>query len=102
MSKRKRHDEDNGTAVMDRAVKRLASSDDFTVGKVAQAREALQTLLKNSTKAYGKAVVGAKLARKRVKKHPYQALGMALGLGAAIGYVLGRKHSSASDGEDDA
>src|SRR5688500_506459 len=63
--------------------------------KVAAARKRLAAALENSKEIYGrvkeKAIEGAKATDKAVHEHPYQAVGIALGVGVFIGYLIGRK-----------
>lgn len=77
----------------------LATTADLAIDKVTSARDTLQALLGSSTKMYGRAIegalVGAKFARKRMKKHPLQALGTALGVGVAIGFALASRRREA-------
>jgi ElaB/YqjD/DUF883 family membrane-anchored ribosome-binding protein len=42
------------------------------------------------TRARGKIVAGAKATRKAVRKYPYRASGIALGVGAILGFLLTR------------
>ena len=44
-----------------------------------------------------KAVEGAKVADQAVHEHPYQAIGIALGVGALIGYLVARRCSHKGD-----
>jgi ElaB/YqjD/DUF883 family membrane-anchored ribosome-binding protein len=46
-----------------------------------------------------KAVAGAKATHKAVNEHPYKAIGIALGVGALIGFFLAR--SSSKSGKDE-
>jgi ElaB/YqjD/DUF883 family membrane-anchored ribosome-binding protein len=43
------------------------------------------------------AVDYAKTADKAVREHPYKALGIALGVGAILGYLLSRRGSRKGD-----
>ena len=51
----------------------------------AKAKASLQTVQK-------KAVAGAKATDKSIRKHPYSAMGIALGAGAVAGYLLSRRN----------
>ena len=44
-----------------------------------------------------KAVEGAKAADEAVHEHPYQAIGIALGVGAILGYIIARRCSRNCD-----
>lgn len=39
-----------------------------------------------------KAIAGAKATDETIREHPYHAIGVALGVGALIGYLLGRRN----------
>ena len=39
------------------------------------------------------AVAGAKIADKAIREHPYKAIGIAVGVGAVIGFLLARRSS---------
>jgi ElaB/YqjD/DUF883 family membrane-anchored ribosome-binding protein len=65
--------------------------------KVNEARKRLGAALENGKQIYGnvrdKAVEGAKAADKTVRENPYQAIAIALGVGALIGYLAARRCS---------
>lgn len=42
------------------------------------------------------AVAGVKTADKAIRKHPYKAMGIAVGVGAIIGFLLSRRSSKES------
>ena len=52
--------------------------------------------MENGKEMYGrvrdKAVEGAKTADEAVREHPYTAIGIAVGLGALIGFLLARRN----------
>lgn len=64
--------------------------------KVAEARKRLGAALENGKEMYGrvrdKAVEGAKTADEAVRKNPYTAIGIAVGVGALIGFLLARRN----------
>jgi ElaB/YqjD/DUF883 family membrane-anchored ribosome-binding protein len=64
--------------------------------KVIHARRRLQSALEKGREALAtaqaKAVAGAKATDKIVRTHPYQAIGIALGVGLLTGYLLGRRN----------
>ena len=72
----------------------MAATADVAGDKVADARKRLAAALDSTKELYGrvrqKAVEGAKAADEVVHEHPYQAIGIALGLGALIGFVVAR------------
>jgi ElaB/YqjD/DUF883 family membrane-anchored ribosome-binding protein len=69
--------------------------------KVGEARARLAAALERGKEIYGcvraKAVEGAKAADEAVHEHPYQALGVAFGVGALIGYLVARRCSHNCD-----
>lgn len=75
----------------------MAATADVAGEKVAEARKRLNTALESGKELYGrareKAVEGAKAADEAVHEHPYQAIGIAMGLGAVLGYLLARRCS---------
>lgn len=82
-------------SLAERARALLSATTDIADEKVTAAREALQSLLESSSdlyeKAHDTAVASVKQADKSVREHPYRAIGLALGVGAAVGFVLGRQ-----------
>ena len=72
---------------------------DATAGVVGEevcaARKRLAAALDQGKEIYSrvkeKAVAGAKATDQAVHEHPYQALGIAFGAGALIGYLLSRR-----------
>jgi ElaB/YqjD/DUF883 family membrane-anchored ribosome-binding protein len=68
----------------------LAASAEATGEKVGEARERLAAALENGREIYGRvreqAVSGAKATDKTVRTRPYQAIGIAMGVGALLGY----------------
>ena len=79
----------------------IAATADVAGEKVSEARKRLATALESGKEFYGrvrdKAVEGAKVADKAVHEHPYEAIGIAFGIGALVGYLLARRGSSNSD-----
>jgi ElaB/YqjD/DUF883 family membrane-anchored ribosome-binding protein len=87
--------EDEVESIVERARALLDATSDVADEKVEEARQALEEILEAGAGAYEKAkesaLAGAKLADQRVRDNPYQAVGIALGIGAALGFLLGRK-----------
>ena len=79
----------------------MAATTDVAGEKVAEARKRLGAALENGKELYGrvrdKAVEGARVADQTVRENPYQAMGIAFGVGALIGYVLSRRSSRNGD-----
>jgi ElaB/YqjD/DUF883 family membrane-anchored ribosome-binding protein len=75
----------------------MAATADVAGDKVGEARKRLAAALENGKEIYGrvrdKALDGAKAADEAVHEHPYQAIGIALGVGALIGYLVARQCS---------
>lgn len=75
----------------------MAATADVAGEKVGEARNRLAAALENGKEIYGrvrdKAVEGAKVADKTVRENPYQAMAIALGVGAIIGFLIGRRSS---------
>lgn len=73
----------------------MAATEDVAGEKVGEARRRLADALASGKEFYGrvreKAVEGAKATDKAVHEHPYQAIGLALGVGALVGYLLARR-----------
>jgi ElaB/YqjD/DUF883 family membrane-anchored ribosome-binding protein len=63
--------------------------------EVAAARErvtsALEAAKETVLAARDKAVAGAKATDKAIRTHPYQAIGIAFGVGALVGFFLARR-----------
>lgn len=79
----------------------MAATADVAGEKVGQARQRLAVALERGKELYGqaraKAVEGAKAADAAVHEHPYKAIAIGVGVGALIGYMLGRRCSSDRD-----
>ena len=79
----------------------MAATADVAGDKVADARKRLSAALESAKDIAGKvrdkAVEGAKAADEAVHEHPYQAIGIALGIGAIIGFLAARRCSRNSD-----
>jgi ElaB/YqjD/DUF883 family membrane-anchored ribosome-binding protein len=86
---------DMGTLVEDaRAL--MAATADVAGDKVAEARRRLAAALDSGKQVFGrvreKAVEGAQAADQLVRENPYQTLVIAFGVGAVIGFLLGRRN----------
>ena len=73
----------------------MAATADVAGEKVNEARKRLAAALDSGKKIFGrvkeKTVEGAKMADEAVHEHPYQAIGIAFGIGAFIGYLVARQ-----------
>jgi len=79
----------------------MAATADVAGEKVADARKRLAAALDSAKEVAGRvrdrAVEGAKAADEAVREHPYQAIGIAFGVGALIGYLAMRRCSRNGD-----
>jgi ElaB/YqjD/DUF883 family membrane-anchored ribosome-binding protein len=79
----------------------MVATADVAGEKVAEARKRLAAALENAKDIAGrvrdKAVEGAKAADQVVRDNPYQAIGIAFGVGALIGYLAMRRCSRHCD-----
>jgi len=96
MNKSHTTENDLGTLAEDaRAL--MAATADVAGEKVGEARKRLAAALESGKQIYGrvreKAVEGAKAADQTVRENPYQAIAIALGVGAIIGFVVARRCS---------
>jgi len=75
----------------------MAATADVAGEKVGEARKRLAAALESGKQIYGrvreKAIDGAKAADQTVRENPYQAIAIALGVGAVIGYLAARRCS---------
>ena len=82
-------------ALADEARALMTATADVAGEKVGEARKRLAAALERGKEIYGrvrdKAVEGAKATDHAVHEHPYQAIGIALGVGALVGYLLARR-----------
>jgi len=73
----------------------MAATADVAGEKVGEARKRLAAVLENGKEIAGRvrdrAAQGAKAADQAVHKHPYPAIGVAVGIGALLGYMLARR-----------
>jgi ElaB/YqjD/DUF883 family membrane-anchored ribosome-binding protein len=79
----------------------MAATADVAGEKVGEARKRLAAALDRAKDLAGrvrdKAVQGAKAADEAVHEHPYQAMAIALGIGALIGFLAARRCSRDRD-----
>ena len=75
----------------------MAATADVAGEKVSEARKRLAAALERGKEIYGrvkeKAIEGAKVTDQVVHEHPYQAIGIAFGVGAILGYLVARRCS---------
>jgi ElaB/YqjD/DUF883 family membrane-anchored ribosome-binding protein len=91
---------DMGTLVED-ARGLMAATAEVAGEKVSEARKRLAAALDSAKEIAGrvrdKAVEGAQAADETVRECPYQAIGIALGMGALIGYLVARRRSRSDE-----
>ena len=79
----------------------MAATADVAGEKVGEARKRLAAALERGKQIYGrvheKAVESAKAADEAVHEHPYQAIGIAFGVGALLSYLALRRCSCHHD-----
>ncbi len=97
MSKQSQASENDLGSLAEDARALMAATADVAGEKVADARKRLAAALESGKEIYGnvrgKAVQGVKDADKTVRENPYQAIAIALGVGAVIGYLAARRCS---------
>ncbi|HEX3800061.1 MAG TPA: DUF883 family protein [Verrucomicrobiae bacterium] len=75
----------------------LAATADVAEEKVVEARNRLLAALDAAKDTYmvvqKKAIKTAKATDKAIHEKPYQAMGIAFGLGALVGYLIARRNS---------
>jgi ElaB/YqjD/DUF883 family membrane-anchored ribosome-binding protein len=73
----------------------LHATSEVAGDKVTEARNRLSAALDRSKELYGdareRAIATAKAGDKFVRGNPYAALGIAVGVGALVGFILGRR-----------
>jgi ElaB/YqjD/DUF883 family membrane-anchored ribosome-binding protein len=79
----------------------MAATANVAGDKVEEARNRLAAALDRGKEIAGrirdKAVQGAKTTDEAVREHPYQAIAIALGVGALIGFLFARRGSRNGD-----
>ena len=70
----------------------LSATADVAGEKVGEARKRLAVAVERGREVYGRvryqAIEGAKATDEVVREHPYQAIGIGVGIGAMLGYLL--------------
>lgn len=73
----------------------LAATTDVAGEQVAEARKRLAAAIEQGKATWGqvqqKAVEGVKATDQVIREHPYQAIGVAFGVGALVGFLLSRR-----------
>jgi len=93
--KQKHSGENNIGTLAEDARALMAATADVAGEKVAEARRRLASALDSGKQMFGrvrdKTVDGVKAADELVRDNPYQTLAIAFGVGAVIGFLLGRR-----------
>ena len=70
----------------------LSATADVAGEKVGEARKRLAAAVERGREVYGRvrdqAIEGAKATDEVVREHPYQAIGIGVGVGAILGFLL--------------
>jgi len=79
----------------------ITATTDVATQKLGDVRQRVVETVKGAKETAGQvrdqAVEYAKAADQAVRKHPYKALGIALGVGAVLGYLVSRRGSRNGD-----
>jgi ElaB/YqjD/DUF883 family membrane-anchored ribosome-binding protein len=76
----------------------MAATADVAGEKVSEARKRLAVALENGKEIYCRVRdKGAKVADQALHEHPYDAIGIALGVGTLLGYFVARRRSRNGD-----
>jgi ElaB/YqjD/DUF883 family membrane-anchored ribosome-binding protein len=82
--------------LMENAQTLLAATAHVAEEKVVEARKRLTVAIEKGKETWNsvreKAVAGAKATDQIIRDHPYQSIGVALGVGALIGFLLSRRN----------
>jgi len=80
---------------MEDAKELLAATGHVAEEKVVEARRRLSAAIEKGKNVWNnvseKTVAGAKATDEAIREHPYQAIGIAFGVGALIGFLLSRR-----------
>jgi ElaB/YqjD/DUF883 family membrane-anchored ribosome-binding protein len=87
--------EETGEHLMEDAQALLAATAHVAEEKVVEARKRLTAAIEKGRETWNnvqeKAIAGAKATDQVIRENPYKAIGIALGVGAIIGYLLRRR-----------
>ena len=87
----------NSENLIDDAQALLSATSQAGEEKVIEARKRLTLAIEKAKQTWNvvqdKAIAGAKATDKTIRENPYQSVGIALGVGALIGYLLARRSS---------
>jgi ElaB/YqjD/DUF883 family membrane-anchored ribosome-binding protein len=88
--------EEAGEHLLENTKELLAATAHVAEEKVVEARKRLTAAIERGKETLNsvqeKAVAGAKATDQIIRSHPYQSIGIALGVGALIGFLLSRRN----------
>lgn len=91
---------DSGT-IAENARALMTATADVAGEKVSEARKCLAAALESGKKTYGRVreqtVAGTKVADQTVRENPYQAIAIAIGVGAILGYLISHRCSKSCE-----
>jgi len=74
----------------------LAATTNVAEAKVVEARKRLAGALERGKETWGEiqdsAAAQAKMADELIREHPYESIGIAFGVGALVGLLIGRRN----------
>ena len=89
------HNEEAGEHLMQDAQELLAATAHVAEEKVIEARKRLSAAIDKGREVWStvqeKAVAGAKATDQVIRENPYKSIGIAVGVGVIIGYLLRRR-----------
>ena len=95
MKKQNAHPHPDLESLAEDAQALLSATTEMAGEKVAEARKRLASALEKGKETWNQvqegAVEGAKATDQVIRDHPYQAIGIAVGVGALIGFLLSRR-----------
>lgn len=87
---------DAASQIVDDAQALLSATANIAEEKVVAARKRLASALQSGKEILAqvqeKAIAGAKATDETIREYPYQAIGVALGVGALVGFMVGRRN----------
>jgi ElaB/YqjD/DUF883 family membrane-anchored ribosome-binding protein len=94
--KRKSTETADAGQLMEDAQALLTATAHIAEEKVVAARNRVAAAIQNGREVLDdlkdKAIAGAKATDETIREHPYQSIGVALGVGVLLGYFLGRRN----------
>jgi ElaB/YqjD/DUF883 family membrane-anchored ribosome-binding protein len=89
------HQAEQAESILQDAEELLAATAHVAEEKVIEARRRLSAAVAKGKEAWeviqSRAAAGAKATDEAIREHPYQALGIALGAGVLVGYLVSRR-----------